>query len=380
MSQQTVSVTKVDAANEAIVRPHPVPERAKRMTAVAGFSLEPHGITVADVRRNLSPPALYEDAIRHELAHLDRRQRRPGRLFRREDRPFAQRQADRPPACLGGGHLVGAGEFPSGAAFKINRERAKDYLDTRERLYVVDGFAGWDPKYRTQNPRDLLPGLSRAVHAQHADPAHEGAARGLRRARLRDLQRRPVPRQPLHHGDVVQDQRRPQLRTIAKWCFLGTEYAGEMKKGVFTIMNYLMPKQGVLSMHCSATADRRPGDRRSCSACRGPARRRCPADPKRLLIGDDEHCWTDARRLQHRGGLLRQDDRPGPEGIRARHLPGAAVRLGAGECRPRRRPTATSTLRRRQHHGEHARRLPDRVHAATPEFPASPGTRPTSSF
>ena len=37
---------------------------------------------------------------------------------------------------------------------------------------------------------------------------------------------------------------------------LGTEYAGEMKKGVFTIMNYLMPKRGVLSMHCSATADR----------------------------------------------------------------------------------------------------------------------------
>ena len=37
---------------------------------------------------------------------------------------------------------------------------------------------------------------------------------------------------------------------------LGTEYAGEMKKGVFTIINYLMPKQGVLSMHCSATADK----------------------------------------------------------------------------------------------------------------------------
>src|SRR5262249_60428450 len=40
---------------------------------------------------------------------------------------------------------------------------------------------------------------------------------------------------------------------------LGTEYAGEMKKGVFTIMNYLMPKRGVLSMHCSATADRQTG-------------------------------------------------------------------------------------------------------------------------
>ena len=61
---------------------------------------------------------------------------------------------------------------------------------------------------------------------------------------------------------------------------LGTEYAGEMKKGVFTIMNYLMPKRGILSMHCSATADpaTRAG-RRSSSASRAPARRRSRPTP-----------------------------------------------------------------------------------------------------
>jgi len=56
---------------------------------------------------------------------------------------------------------------------------------------------------------------------------------------------------------------------------LGTEYAGEMKKGIFTLMNYLMPKVGLLAMHCSATTDRETGDHPSCWVCREPERQRC---------------------------------------------------------------------------------------------------------
>ena len=152
MSQQLVCETKVDPANGATGRHHRVPERAKRMTAVTGFSLEPHGITVADVRRNLPPSQLYEEAIRHDPTHVHRRQRGPGRLFRRA-RPAARPRTSASSSSPTSESDVwwGPVNVPLDAhAFQINRERAKDYLNTRDRLYCVDGFAGWDPEYRVK--------------------------------------------------------------------------------------------------------------------------------------------------------------------------------------------------------------------------------------
>jgi phosphoenolpyruvate carboxykinase (ATP) len=87
-----------------------------------------------------------------------------------------------------------------------------------------------------------------------------------------------------------------------EFVILGTEYAGEMKKGVFTIMNYLMPKQGVLSMHCSATQARDNSDTSVLFGLSGTGKTTLSADPKRLLIGDDEHCWTDQGVFNIEGG------------------------------------------------------------------------------
>ena len=107
------------------------------------------GITVRDVFRNLHPAKLYEEAIRHEpsttisstgalIACSGVKTGRSPKDKRIVRQPDSERDVWWGPVNVAMEQLH----------FEINRERARDYLNTRERLYVVDGFAGWDPTYR----------------------------------------------------------------------------------------------------------------------------------------------------------------------------------------------------------------------------------------
>ncbi len=266
------------------------------------FDLRRHGITVADVLRNPSPAELYEASVKgSEGSKLASN----GALVAYSGNKTGRSPNDK--------HLVrhpeseadvwwGPINFPiDPASFDANRARARDFLNSRERLYCVDGFAGWDPKYRIK----VRVICSRPYHALFM---HNMLIRPSRE----ELESFGDPDYVIYNaGHAAADPSVPGIASetsvdlsfeAGEVSILGTEYAGEMKKGVFTIMNYLMPKRGVLSMHCSATADP-DGDRSSLLfGLSGTGKTTLSADPKRLLVGDDEHVWTEHGIFNIEGG------------------------------------------------------------------------------
>ena len=197
-------------------------------------------------------------------------------------------------------------------SFAINRERARDYLNTRERLYCFDGFAGWDPKYRIK----VRVICSRPYHALFMHTM-------LIRPTKQELEEFGKPDFVIcNAGAFPANRLTAGVESKTSICLsledreliiLGTEYAGEMKKGVFTVANYFAPKRGLLSMHCSATADRQSGHSSLLFGLSGTGKTTLSADPKRDLIGDDEHVWSDDGIFNIEGGCYAKAINLSPE-------------------------------------------------------------------
>ncbi|MCA8982784.1 MAG: phosphoenolpyruvate carboxykinase (ATP) [Planctomycetaceae bacterium] len=269
---------------------------------MAEFDLTWHGITVRDVLRNPSPATLYEEAIRFDkgttlsdtgclIAYSGEKTGRSPKDKRVVQHPDSEHEV-----------WWGPVNFPlDRLTFSINRERAVDYLNTCERLYCVDAFAGWDPKYQLK----VRVICSRPYHALFmTNMLIRPSDKELRDFGDPDFTILNAGRFPANrHTTGMTSKTSVDLSIEAgEIVILGTEYAGEMKKGVFTVVNYWGPKVGVLSMHCSATADRLTGRSSVLFGLSGTGKTTLSADPKRYLIGDDEHCWSDDGIFNVEGG------------------------------------------------------------------------------
>jgi phosphoenolpyruvate carboxykinase (ATP) len=269
------------------------------MTAI---NLNQYGLAVSEVHRNLSCGALYEHAIRYDKESSIAEN---GALVAYSGVKTGRSPKDKRVVKHGASENEvwwGPVNIPlEPSTFAINRVRACDYLNTRERLYCFDGFAGWDPNYRMK----VRVICSRPYHALF----------------MRTMLIRPTEQELANFGEpefvILNAGAFPANQLTAgmgsktsinlsledrELIILGTEYAGEMKKGVFTVANYFGPKRGILSMHCSATADKQTARSSLLFGLSGTGKTTLSADPKRHLIGDDEHCWSDEGIFNIEGG------------------------------------------------------------------------------
>ena len=187
----------------------------------------------------------------------------------------------------------------SQAHFETLRADVQQYLDGREELFVQDLYCGADPKYRL------------SVRYVSPNAWHMAFVRNMFiRPQASELPTFTPNFTVLHAPEFQADPARHGTRTgtfiilnLAERTILigGTRYAGELKKSMFTVMNYYMPKQGVLSMHCSANIGP-AGDTALFFGLSGTGKTTLSADPQRALIGDDEHGWSPEGVFNYEGG------------------------------------------------------------------------------
>ena len=279
------------------------------------FDLKKHEIKVENIIRNPAPGKFYEDAIKYDSGSVITDN---GSLVVKSGKRTGRSPADkRVVKTEGMSEDIWWGDINiplDEHTYKINHKRAVDYLNTRKRLYVVDGFAGWDQKYRlkvriiAERPYHGL-----FMHNMLIRPTQEELA-NFGEPDFVVYNAGKFPANTFTEGMTSDASVDVNFRTNTM-VILGTEYAGEMKKGIFTVMHYLMPKKDVLSMHCSAN-EGEDDDVALFFGLSGTGKTTLSADSSRKLIGDDEHCWSNDGVFNIEGGCyaktinLTEEDEP----------------------------------------------------------------------
>lgn len=264
------------------------------------IDLAKYDIAVGAIHRNAAPALLYELAVSREGALIASSGALATRSGEKTGRSPKDKRVVFEPQTAADVWWGNVNIKLEPQSFAMVRQRAIEYLNRRPYLYVVDGYAGRDPRHRLKVR--IVCGL--AYHALF----------------MRNMLIRPTRDElatfgepdfvvfnagPCRADTSVPGVTSPTCVALSfargEMVILGTLYAGEMKKGVFTLMNYRAPKNGVLSMHCSAN-EGADGDVTLFFGLSGTGKTTLSADPRRRLIGDDEHCWSDDGTFNIEGG------------------------------------------------------------------------------
>jgi phosphoenolpyruvate carboxykinase (ATP) len=295
-------------------RPGPAAPAALQETIVLNrvpaFGLAHQGIdTDAVLFWNLDAPALVEHAVRNEEGMLAKdgpfvvqTGKHTGRSAKDK---FIVRNAETEATIWWDNNASMTPE--SFAALKADFLAA---LGGKEKLYVQDLYGGSQPEYRVR----VRVITERAWHSQFirtllVRPEAADLAGFEPEFTIVDL--------PSFHADPARHGTRSEtviaVNLSEKLILIGgTSYAGEMKKSVFGILNYLLPSEGVMPMHCSANIGPE-GDTAVFFGLSGTGKTTLSADASRTLIGDDEHGWSDSAVFNFEGGCYAKMIRLSPE-------------------------------------------------------------------
>ncbi|MGH9269277.1 MAG: phosphoenolpyruvate carboxykinase (ATP), partial [Acidimicrobiales bacterium] len=262
------------------------------------MNLERFGIRPEQpVRANAAAAALVERAIARGEAILADNGALVARTFERTGRSPKDKFTVSDPATEGR-VWWGPNQPTSAETFQDLWERAAAHLSQRE-LFVVDAWACADPAHRVT----LRVVSELAWHALFAKQLFRrppgGALDGFEPSWI-------LMSAPTLEADPGRDTTNSGAYisidfSERKVLVLGTHYAGEIKKSVFTVLNYLLPGRGVVPMHCSANVGP-GGDVALFFGLSGTGKTTLSADPDRRLIGDDEHGWSDSGVFNFEGG------------------------------------------------------------------------------
>ncbi|HXE57115.1 MAG TPA: phosphoenolpyruvate carboxykinase [Gemmatimonadales bacterium] len=259
--------------------------------------LAAEGLNPPHVHRNLPPAALYEHAIRRGEGVVVE-----GGAFAASTTPHTGRSPNdkfvvaEPGAEADIWWEKNARMDP--AAFERLHADVRTHLDAQE-VFVQDLYGGADPAYRlpvrfvTPNAWHALFVRNMFIRPPAADLA--GFSPGFTVLHAPEFQADPA-RHGTRSGTFIAIHFGKALILVG-----GTRYAGELKKSIFTVLNYLLPRRGILSMHCSANLGP-DGDTAVFFGLSGTGKTTLSADPTRRLIGDDEHGWSDRGVFNFEGG------------------------------------------------------------------------------